>query len=304
MTPAATAPVPDLTAIILSHDVRDEVLRCVAALHEQRGDLDLQVIVVDNASTDGTAEALLRAHPDTEVLRVDHNAGMPAREAGLREARGRLRMFLDSDAVVTPGALQTLVRVFDEHPGIGLAGPRLVYPDGSLQLSARRYPPLLLPLLRRPPLGRWLESGGTVGRHLMRGEPHDRRRRVEYVIGACQVFRAEAHASAGSFDRRIWYGHDDADWCFAMRLAGWGVAYVPDAVVVHDYRRSSVAKPLSRRSVRQLQAHAYFQAKWRRERRRLRAEGAAMDREAAAGAGLPRAGRTVRARRSSIGTGG
>jgi len=124
---------------------------------------------------------------------------------------------------------------------------------------------------------------------------------VEYVIGACQVFRAGAQASAGSFDRRIWYGHDDADWCFAMRLAGWDVAYVPDAVVVHDYRRSSAAHPLSRRSVRQLQAHAYFQAKWRRHRRRLREEGAAMDREAAAGAGPGAPARTASLLRSSIG---
>jgi hypothetical protein len=195
-------------------------------------------------------------------------------------------MFIDSDAALTAGALQTLVQVLDEHPEVGLAGPRLVYRDGSLQLSTRRFPPLLLPLLRRPPLGRWLEHGRAVREHVMDGEPHDRRRRVEYVLGACQVFRPEAQAAAGGIDRRIWFGHDDADWCFTMRMAGWDIAYVPDAVVVHDYRRSSAAKPVSRHSLRQLQAHLYFQAKWRRHRARLRAEGRAMDAEAAARADL------------------
>lgn len=294
---------PDLTAIVVAHDVRDEVLQCLDALREHRGGLDLQVIVVDNASADGTGEAVRRRHPDAEVLRVGHNAGMVARNAGLERARGRLRMFVDSDAAVTAGALETLARVFDEHPTVGLAGPRLVYRDGSLQLSARRYPPLLLPLLRRPPLGRWLEHGRTVREHLMADEPHDRRRRVEYVLGACQVFRAEAQGAAGSIDRRIWYGHDDADWCFAMRRAGWDIAYVPDAVVVHDYRRSSAARPVSRRAVRQLQAHLHFQVKWRAERRPLRAEGRAMDAEAAAGAGLPRApGSPGAAARTTIGS--
>jgi GT2 family glycosyltransferase len=294
---------PDLTAIVVGHDVRDEVLQCLDALSEHRGALDLQVIVVDNASRDGTSEAVRRRHPDAEVLRVGHNAGMVARNAGLEQARGRLRMFLDSDTTVTEGALQTLVRVFDEHPTVGLAGPRLVYRDGSLQLSARRYPPLLLPMLRRPPLGRWLEHGRTVREHLMADEPHDRRRRVEYVLGACQMFRAEAQAAAGGIDSRIWYGHDDADWCFAIRMAGWDVAYIADAVVVHDYRRSSAAKPVSKRAVRQLQAHLHFQAKWGRNRRRLRAEGRAMDAEAAAGAGLWRAaGSSPAAGRTTIGS--
>lgn len=278
---------PDLTAIVVGHDVRDEVLRCLDALSEHRGPLQLQTIVVDNASRDGTSEAVRRMHPEAEVLRVSRNAGMVARNAGLERARGRLRMFVDSDSAVTAGALETLVGVFDDHPTVGLAGPRLVYRDGSLQLSSRRYPPLLLPVLRRPPLGRWLEHGHTVREHLMADDPHDRRRRVEYVLGACQVFRAEAQRAAGGIDRRIWYGHDDADWCFAIRRAGWDVAYVPDAVVVHDYRRSSAARPLSNRAVRQLQAHLHFQAKWRRERGRLRAEGRAMDAEAMAGGGLP-----------------
>jgi N-acetylglucosaminyl-diphospho-decaprenol L-rhamnosyltransferase len=286
LTPASG--VPDLTAIVVAHDVREEVLQCLASLEDHRGDLSLQVIVVDNASADGTLEAVRDRHPEVEVLRLGHNAGMVARNAGLEHARGRLQMFIDSDAAVTAGALQTLASVFDEHPRIGLAGPRLVYRDGSLQLSARRYPPLLLPVLRRPPLGRWLESGSVVREHLMADEPHDARRRVEYVLGACQVFRAEAAAAVGGTDRRIWYGHDDADWCFAMRTAGWEVAYIPDAVVTHDYRRSSAANPVSTRSLRQLQAHLYFQVKWARQRRRLKREGRAMDAEAAAGSALRR----------------
>jgi GT2 family glycosyltransferase len=257
--------------------VRDEVLTCLESLERHRGDLRLQIVVVDNGSRDGTAEVVASRHPEVEIVRLGRNAGMPARNEGLRRARGRHRMFIDSDASVTAGALETLVGALDADPSLGLVGPRLVYRDGRRQPSTRRYPPLLLPILRRPPLGRFFEHRGTIRRHLMADEPGDRRRRVEYVLGACQVFRAEAQAAAGEIDRHIWYGHDDADWCFAIRRAGFAIGYVPDAEVVHDYRRSSVRSPVSLLALRQLWAHFYFQAKWWRHRTGLRAEGRAMD---------------------------
>jgi N-acetylglucosaminyl-diphospho-decaprenol L-rhamnosyltransferase len=273
--------VPDLTAIIICHDVREEVLACLDALHEHAPPLRLEVVVVDNGSTDGTLEAVAGAYPECRTVGLSTNEGLPARNHGLRRASGRYRMFIDSDALVRPGALQTLVATLDDDPGIGLVGPRLVYPDGRLQLSTRRFPPLLLPLLRRPPLGRFFEDRATIRRHLMAGERHDRRRRVEYVIGACQVFRPQAQDAAGEIDRHIWFGHDDADWCFRIRSAGYDVVYVPGAEVVHDYRRTSARRPLSTFALRQLAAHAYFQWKWRPQRRRLIEEGRRMDAEAA-----------------------
>jgi GT2 family glycosyltransferase len=278
---AALGDTPDLTVIVIGHDVRDDVLKCLASLREHAGALALQPIYVDNGSGDGSADAVQRAFPEAEVVRRERNEGVPARNHGLRRAQGRHRMFLDADATVTPGALETLVAFLDEHPRAGVAGPRLVYPDGTHQLSARRYPPLMLPLLRRPPLQRWLGNGRTVRRHLMADAPPERRRRVEYVLGACQAFRAEAHAAAGEIDERIFYGPDDADWCLAIRRAGYDVVFVPEATVVHDYRRLSAARPVSRLALRHLRAHVYFQWKWRRERRRLIAEGRAMDAEAA-----------------------
>ena len=272
---------PDVTAIVIGHDVRDEVLSCIGTLLRYAGRVSLQVVYVDNGSRDGSADAVQAAFPEAEVVRLPANIGMPARNEGLRRARGRHRMFLDSDATVTPGALETLVGLLDERPEVGLAGPRLVYPDGRLQLSARRYPPVMLPVLRRPPLGRFFADGRTVRRHLMADDPPTRRRRVEYVLGACQVFRAEAQAAAGEVDERIFYGPEDADWCLAVREAGYDVVYVPDATVVHDYRRSTAARNVSRLTLRHLRAHAYFLWKWRRHRQRLIAEGREMDAEAA-----------------------
>ena len=274
--------VPDVTAVVIAWNVRDELDACFSSLRDHAGPLSVETVYVDNGSTDGSAELVAERFPEVSIIRLPKNEGIPARNHGLRRATGRYRMLLDSDARLTPGALPTAVAVLDEHPEIGLVGPRLVYPDGRLQLSCRRYPPLALPVLRRPPLGRFFEEGPTVRHHLMAGCSHDHRRRVEYVLGACQIFLAEAQQAAGEFDPAIWYGHDDADWCFKIRRAGFDVVYVPEAVVVHDYRRSSAANPISLVSLRMLAAHIHFQRTWWPERRRLIEEGRQMDLEAEA----------------------
>ena len=269
--------VPDVTVIVLAHDVRDEVLACLASVDKHATPVKAEVVLVDNASRDGTAEAVAEAFPKTQVVTLAANVGVAARNVGLRRARGRLRMFLDSDARLTGGALPELVGYLDANPEVGLVGPRLVYEDGTLQLSARRFPPRLLPLMRRPPLGRLFEDSAPVRRHLMADDRHNRTREVEYVLGACQLFTAEAQAAAGEIDPSIFFGPDDVDWCLRIRRAGLQVVYHPAATVVHGYRRSSAAKPASRIALRQLTAFARFQWTWRRERARLVQEGREMD---------------------------
>jgi GT2 family glycosyltransferase len=273
---------PDVTVVVIAWNVRDELSACFQSLRDHAGSLSLEPIYVDNGSTDGSAELVAERFSEVRIVRRPTNEGVPARNHGLRLARGRHRMLLDSDARLTAGALPTAVDVLESNPRIGLVGPRLIYPDGRLQLSCRRYPPLALPVLRRPPLDRFFEDGRTVRHHLMADAAHDRQRRVEYVLGACQVFRAEVQEAAGEFDPAIWYGHDDAHWCFAIRMAGYDIAYVPEAEVVHDYRRSSAAKPFSMMSLRMLKAHVHFQRTWWPHRTQLIQEGRAMDVEAAA----------------------
>jgi GT2 family glycosyltransferase len=239
--------------------------------------LRVETVLVDNASADGTAEAVADEFPDTRVIRLSRNEGLASRNHGLRVARGRLRMFLDSDALLTAGALPSLAAFLEQHPGVGLVGPRLVYPDGTLQLSTRRFPPLLLPFLRRPPLARFFEGGQTIQRHLMAAESHENAREVEYVLGACQLFRDTAQEAAGEIDAWMFFGHDDADWSFRMRLAGFKIAYCPEATVIHDYRRSTAKRPVSSMALRFFWVYYRFQWKWRRERRQLIDEGRRMD---------------------------
>jgi N-acetylglucosaminyl-diphospho-decaprenol L-rhamnosyltransferase len=270
--------VTEVSIIVIAHDVREEVHACLRSVADHARPVSVETILVDNGSSDGTVDSVCERFPDTRIVALDRNEGGSARNHGLRIATGRYRMFLDSDATLTPGALVNLVAFLDGRPDVGLVGPKLVYTNGDPQPSARRFPPLTLPLLRRPPLSRWLEDGRAVRRHLMLDVPVDGTRETEYVIGAAQLFSRVAQEAAGELDPRIPFAPEDIDWCLSIREAGFKIAYRPEATVIHAYRRTTAQHPISREALDHLYGFAYFQWKWRRQRRRLIAEGAAMER--------------------------
>ncbi len=273
---------PIVSIIVIGHSVREELVRCLDSI-AAHGDLPAEVIYVDNASTDDTLAWLEATWPQVRVVALARNRFGVAREHGLRLARGRYTMFLDSDAQLTAGALPRMVEALDAHPEWGMVGPKLVYDDGSLQLSCRRYPPVALPFLRRPPLDRWFDDGKVVRHHLMADDDHGRTRPVLYVISACQLFRTDLARAAGPFDEvALAWGWEDTDWCLRIRDAGGEVVYLPSATVIHTYRRLTAAKPVSTGALRQLRAHARFQLKYLRRRGELIALSERMDAEAAA----------------------
>ena len=265
-------PPPDVTIVVIAHSVRHELERCFDSIR-RHAELPVRTILVDNASTDDTVAWTRAHHPDVTVIELPQNLGEAARDHGLRRSAGRYTMFLDSDAALTAGALPAMVSALDEHPDWGLIGPRLVYDDGSLQHSCRRFPPLVLPLLRRPPLARVFEERPTVRRHLMKDFAHDKARPVLYLISACHLFRTSLAKAAGPFNPRIpsgWaIGWADADWCLRIRDAGGEIVFFPDATVVHSYRRASTRRPVSGAALRQLRYFIDFQWKYRRRRRDL-----------------------------------
>jgi N-acetylglucosaminyl-diphospho-decaprenol L-rhamnosyltransferase len=257
-----------VTIVVVAHSVRDELDRCFASIAEHAG-LPVHTILVDNASEDDTVDWVRGAHPEVEVVQLQANLGVAARDHGLRRSRSPYTMFLDSDAALTPDALPAMVSALAENGEWGLLGPRLVYDDGSLQMSCRRFPPLGLPLYRRPPFDRIFERRRTVRHHLMAEFDHLRIRPVLYVLGACQLFRTSLARRAGPFDDRVFLGWDDADWCFRIRNAGGEIVYFPEATVVHSYRRQTRRQPASRAAMRQLVAFFYFQRTYWSRRRAL-----------------------------------
>jgi GT2 family glycosyltransferase len=269
LIPIEPTPDPLATIVLIGHSVRPELETCLASI-EDHAEVDFEVIYVDNASTDDTLSWLGRSQPAVEVVSLERNVWDSARNEGLARARGRYTVFLDTDALLTPGALPRMTSALEDNPTWGLLGPRLVFPDGRLQLSCRRFPPLFTPVMRRPPLNRYLEDSEAMRRHLMADLDHDRPMSVPYVIGACQMFGTEfARTQLGGMDDAIGRGGvADVDWCLRFWRAGKPVVYLPSAVVIHDYRRTSAKRPLSRNALQHLWSFGRLQWRYRGRRRR------------------------------------
>jgi GT2 family glycosyltransferase len=229
---------PHLSVVVVTWNSREDVLRCLASLAAHVR-LSHEVIVVDDGSDDGTPAAVQKAYPDVRLVAKPVNEGLVAgRNAALPLIRGRIVLMLDADTEVRPGAVETLAGVLDSQPNVGLVGPKLIGPDGELQLSCRRYPPLLIPFMRRGPYARFNPDPSVHRRHLMKDYDHTAQRPVVWVSGAVQMWRADLAATIGLYDRLVSsYGGEDLDWCLRVWEAGFEVHYVPEAEIVHVWQQ-------------------------------------------------------------------
>jgi hypothetical protein len=217
---------PDLSVIVVSWNVRELLRACLRALPAATEGITAEMIVVDNASNDGSADMVAQEFPEAVLLRNDANLGFArANNRGMDAARGRYFVLLNSDTVAPPRSLAEMVVFMDAHPRAGAASPRLLRPDGAPQPYAFGNDPTPLYLLRRAfahKAGSYLHDWGI-------DEPVE----VEWVSGACLVARREAVEQIGGLDERIFMYFEDNDWCRRMRLAGWQVWYNPRAEITH-----------------------------------------------------------------------
>jgi GT2 family glycosyltransferase len=251
--------------VIVSYNTRKLVRRCLESLQAWPPRTPLDVIVVDNASRDGSVEMLQSEFPAVRVVANRRNLGYSAAvNIGIEASSADYVLVLNPDIVIREGAIDRMVEFMDANPEAGIAAAKLVNTDGSLQYSCRSfYTPMTL-LMRRTPLGKLFPDSRIVRRHLMLDYDHAAPRIVDWVIGACMLARRAAIEAVGGMDERFFLYFEDVDWCFRMSRQGWKVWYLPQAEMVHEHRRESARPRLSRSFWAHLGSLLRFYEKWNR----------------------------------------
>ncbi len=234
---------PDLSIVIVNWNVRDLLRRCLmSALSpqaEQTPPCDsVEIIVVDNASTDGSVDMLQAEFPQLTLVANADNRGFPAaNNQGIAAAQGRYVLALNPDTEILGDALATLVRYMDAHPDVGIVGPQLLNPDGSVQSSRRRFPTLPILFLEST----WLAALAprALRRYYFLDQPDDITLDVDWITGAAMLARREAVQQVGGMDEGFFMYSEELDWCRRVKAAGWRVVYHPAAQIIHYVGKSS-----------------------------------------------------------------
>lgn len=242
----------DLAIVIVSYNARADLDRALASLHAAPPATTCEIVVVDNASADGSAEMVRERWPAVRVMEAGGNIGFArANNIGIRATQSDLVLLLNSDTLVPAGALDTLVAELRARPEVAVAGPRLVDADGRLELSFGR---MIGPFneLRQKILLRAHEHGTALARRLVY-RAASRAHAVDWVSGACLLVRRADAEAVGLLDERFFLYTEDVDFCASIRARGRLVWFTPRAEVVHARGRSrrhdpGAAQTLYRRS--------------------------------------------------------
>ncbi len=240
--PPATlrAAMKSIGVAIVSFNTCDLLAACLGSL--RRCTLPLRVVVVENASTDGSAAMVRARFPEVELIEPGGNRGFAAgTNLALRvlcagEHPPAHLLLLNPDTIVHPGAIETLVAFLDAHPRVGVVGPRLLNPDGTVQHAAFRFPTLLMTVLDLFPPGEAM-PGRLYGSWWHGRYPQerlgDRPFPIDHPLGACMLVRRETLAQVGLFDEAYFMYTEEVDWCYRVRRAGWAIWQEPRARVTH-----------------------------------------------------------------------
>jgi len=225
---------PELSVVILSWNTEELLRRCLRALAEDGFPGEREILVVDNASRDGSAAMTAREFPRVRLLRQERNLGYAeGNNLGARAARGRWLCLLGSDTEVRPGALARLVDFLARHDEYGAAAPRLVSPDGETQRACMRFPGFFTALtfdnlFASSPPGRWVQD-----RYYMRDFDHLASRDVDQPPGTCLVTGRRLFLDLGGLDRELFLFFNDVDFCRRLRRRGAPIRYLAEAAVLH-----------------------------------------------------------------------
>lgn len=226
--------------VIVNWNARECLRRSLNALRESVCGDALLVVVVDNASTDGSADMVRASFPECQVIANASNAGYAcANNQGIAACASQYVLLLNPDAYVAPDTIEKLTSFMQQDCGLGALGPMLLNADGSLQYSCRAFPTLGAGLFRQTPLGALFPHNRFTADYLMTAWDHTTPREVDWLSGACVMLRRRALDEIGGLDESFYMYCEDVDLCRRLHRAGWKVMYLPTTSVVHAIGQSS-----------------------------------------------------------------
>jgi GT2 family glycosyltransferase/lipopolysaccharide/colanic/teichoic acid biosynthesis glycosyltransferase len=252
-----------VSIVIVTYNSAGVVGACLDSLAADVSSGLAEVIVVDNASPDDSVQTVRRGYPWARLIAGRENLGYSKGvNLGIQHARGKFVLILNPDTVVRRGTLRRLIDFVERTPDAGIVGPKLVFHDGTVQLSCRRFYTFRVLLMRRTPLGRLLKNDRAARDHLMLDFDHNSTREVDWVLGAAMFVRREAVDNVGMMDERFFLYFEDVDWCYRMKQRGLKVYYLADAVVEHGWKRESAQAVINRSFMAHLVSLFRYYEKW------------------------------------------
>lgn len=234
-----------VSVIIVSWNARDYLMQCLASLSSEACRYPMEIIVVDNASSDRSVEAVASRFPNVRLIRNSSNLGFSkANNIGIAQSRGRYLALINSDVKLLPDCLTRLVDYCEQHPEVGMVGPRIFGGDGKLQRSCRGFPSVWNMFCRALALDSFFPRSRWFNGFLLHHWPQDCLRQVDMLTGCFWLVRRQALAQVGLLDERFFMYGEDMDWCKRFWDCGWKLVFVPSAEAVHYGGASSSNAPV------------------------------------------------------------
>ncbi|MGA8765331.1 MAG: glycosyltransferase family 2 protein [Candidatus Sulfotelmatobacter sp.] len=235
----------DISIIIVGWNSRHYLEECLDSLSVAPPSRSVEIIVVDNASTDGSADLVEAKFPHVKLIRSGENLGFAkANNLAIQESRGRYIGLVNPDVEVLPGCLDALADYLDQNPGVGNVGPRVLNSDRTLQSSCRQFPTLWNNFCSATGLASALPSNRLFSGEHMLFFPHDRTMPVDVLVGCFWMLRADAVKDIGLLDESFFMYGEDVDWCKRCWQAGWKIVFLPGAEAIHHRGTSAAAQPV------------------------------------------------------------
>ena len=235
----------DLSVVIVSYNVSSFLDQALTTLKDSARELDYEVFVVDNASTDDSVPMIKRKHPWVKLIENNHNLGFAkANNQALKKVAGRYILLLNPDTVLRRDTLKTMVQFLDDHPEAGITGCKVLNPDGTLQLACRRgFPTPGVAFFKMVGLSSLFPKSKTFGAYNLTYLDPNSLAEVDAVSGSFMMLRKEILEKTGFMDEDFFMYGEDLDICYRVKQAGWKVFYVPYTEIIHFKGESTKTVP-------------------------------------------------------------